>query len=120
MNVTQRDETVEREAARAARDLADLLAIARENLRAGWGQLLGVNQQSAQTLCRLAAPMDSRDDLLAEITALGVADRRFQLGFEDDVIFASVNAFARDASFDARDLERLEASLARAEERPAR
>src|SRR5215475_640946 len=64
--------------------------------------------------------MDSRDDFLAQITPLGIADRRFQLGFEDDVIFAGVNAFARDALFDARDLERSGAGRARAEDDPAR
>src|SRR5262249_28020598 len=105
-HIAERDETIQSEAVRAAGDLSDLLTVIGEDFRAGRGKLPGFDQQSAQTLRRLAAPMDSRDDFLAQITPLVIADRRFQLGFEDDVIFAGVNAFARDARFDARDLER--------------
>src|SRR5262249_2817086 len=63
--------------------------------------------------------MDSRDDFLTQVAPLRVTDRRLKLGFEDDVIFG-VDAFARDARFDAGDLERSGAGPARAEYDSAR
>src|SRR5262245_66023583 len=107
MHIAGRDKTVQREAARAARDLADFFVGGVEQLRAGLGRLIGVDQQPAQALSRLPPPMDSRDDLLTQVAPLRVTDRRLQFGFEDDVIFAGVDALARDARLDARNFERL-------------
>ena len=47
MNVTERDETIQREAARAAGDLSDLFAVMGEDFRAGRRQFISFNQQSA-------------------------------------------------------------------------
>src|SRR5262245_50920427 len=115
MHIAERDEAIQREAARATGNLADFLAVVVEQLRAGVGRLVGVNQQPAQALRRLAAPMDSRDDFLAQVASLRVTDRRLQFGFEDDVIFAGVDALARDARLDARDFERFGTGPAGAE-----
>src|SRR5262245_11494764 len=115
MHIAERDKTVQREAARAARDLADFLVVVVEQLRARPGRLIGVDHQSAQALRRLAPPMDSRDDLLTQVAPLRVTDRRLQFGFEDDVIFAGVDALARDARLDARDLEGVGPGPTRAE-----
>src|SRR5262249_59190141 len=72
MHIAERDEAIQREAARAAGDHADILAVVVEKLRAGLGRLIGVDQQSAQALRRLAAPMDSRDDFLTQVAPLRV------------------------------------------------
>src|SRR5262249_28380057 len=106
MHIADRDKTVQREAARAARNLADFLVVVVEQLRAGLGRLIGVDQQSAQALRRLAPPMDSRDDLLTQVAPLRVTNGRLHFGFHDDVIVAGVDALARDARLDARDFER--------------
>ena len=53
------------------------------------------------------AVADADDDLLADVAALGVADRVVEPGFERDRLLVHVHEEARDAGFDPQDLGRL-------------
>src|SRR5262249_24108204 len=108
----ERGWTAEAEGARDGGQLADVLAVARE--RRARRRHRALEHERLEPTVHVAARRPARDDLLSEVAALSLADRRLDGHLERERRLAHVEPDARDAELDAPALERIHPARARA------